>query len=657
MTAAVILRHATRAVRPRAYVLGNIAIVVLYMATGELARRLHHPYGTAAGIWAPSGIGFALILLYGARWVPGVALGTFLVVLGRHHPPVALFVTGLEVLEAVTIRFVLRDGLGFRPQLDRARDVLALVVVDVGVSLAGSVIGSYIATNSFVPLGWTPQGSFVTTWLVWAWANVSGDLLVAPALMTWLAHSRLPGRPRWWELAALTGIALLVTTAILGSWLPLWVPAARAPYYLLPVMLWAAVRFGPRGAATASLVVSLSAIVADWLAIGPFPQRPELQVFVAFSAITALVVAALTQERVSEGERRAAIQEAALDAIITVDDRAHILELNPAAERLFMVREAEVVGKDIAPLFIPPRLRDAFYRSFAHYVETGHGTIVGSRYQTTAWRAADGREFPVEIAVTRPPIEEQLILTGFIRDTTAETAAELVQREAEANLERKVAERTLELRRALEQGDVLLREIHHRVKNNLQVISSLLNLQAATTTSELARVALVESQNRVAAMALVHQLLYQSKNIESIELGEYLRGLSQRLAMVYSLDKTDIVIEVDARPVRLDLDSAISCGVIVNELVTNAILHAFPKGRKGKITIHVAQVGDMIDITVDDDGIGMPTDFRIEGASTFGLTLVHALTAQLDGRISRVPCQGTAIRVEFPASAHKKAAA
>ncbi|HEU4613108.1 MAG TPA: histidine kinase dimerization/phosphoacceptor domain -containing protein [Kofleriaceae bacterium] len=657
MTAAVILRHATRAVRPRAYVLGNIAIVALYVATGELARRLNQPYGTVAGICGPSGIGFALIVLYGARWIPGVALGTFLVVVTRHHAPAALFVTGLEVIEAVTIRFVLREGLNFRPQLDRARDVFALVIVDVGVSLAGSVIGSYIAMHNFVPLGWSAPGTFVTTWRVWAWANLSGDLLVAPALLTWLAHSPLPRRPQWVEIVALVAVALLVTTAILASWIPIWIPAARAPYYLLPVMLWAGVRFGPRGAAASSLVVSLCAMIADWMGLGPFPQRPELQVFVAFSAITALVVAALTQERVSEGERRAAIQQAALDAIITVDDRARILELNPAAERLFMVREADVVGKDIAPLFIPPRMREAFYRGFAHYVDTGQGAIVGSRYRTTAWRAADGHEFPVEIAVTRPPIEEQLILTGFIRDASAEAAAEVVQREAEANLERKVTERTLELRKALEQGDVLLREIHHRVKNNLQVIASLLNLQASTTTSEVARIALVESQNRVAAMALVHQLLYQSKNIESIELGEYLRGLAQRLAMVYRLDTTRIAIEVVARPAHLDLDRAISCGVIVNELVTNAIVHAFPEDRKGKITIRVAQVDDTIGLTVDDDGIGMPSDFRIEGASTFGLTLVHALTAQLDGTITRLPSEGTAIRVSFPASVVKKAAA
>jgi PAS domain S-box-containing protein len=638
-------------------VLGNIAIVLLYVATGLLARRLNQPYGTAAGIWGPSAIGFALIVMYGARWVPGVALGTFLVVLARHHPAVALFVTGLEILEAVTIRLVLRNVLRFRPQLDRARDVIALVVVDLAVSLAGSVIGSLIAVRIFLPLGWSPPESLVTTWLVWAWVNVSGDLLVAPALLTWLARSPGPRRPHWFELVALVGIALLVIGATLASWSPAWFPATRAPYYLLPVMLWAGVRFGPRGATTASLVVSVSAIVADWLDVGPFPERPELQVFVTFSAITALLVAALAHERVSEGERRAAIQEAALDAIITVDDRARILELNPAAERLFMVRLADVVGKDIGPLFIPPRLREAFHHGFAHYVETGQSAMVGARYRTTAWRAADGHEFPVEIAVTRPPIPEQLILTGFVRDASAEVAAELMQREAEANLERKVAERTGELRRALEQGDMLLREIHHRVKNNLQVISSLLNLQAATTSSELARTALVESQNRVAAMALVHQLLYQSKDIESIDLGEYLRGLSQRLATVYNLETTDIVIEVDARPVHLDLDRAISCGVIVNELVTNAILHAFPKGRKGTITIHVAQADDTIDLAVDDDGIGMPTDFRIEGASTFGLTLAHALAAQLDGSIARVPSQGTTIRVAFPATVRKKAAA
>lgn len=655
MTEAAILGRATRAIRLTS-VWGNIAIVASYLATGAIARLLHQPFGTAAGIWGPSSIGFALIIVYGLRFVPGVAVGTFLVVLARHQPAVALFVTGVECLEIVAIRGVLRNVFDFRPQLDRARDVLALVIVDLALSLPGSVLGSLIATRSFVPLGWAPPGSFVTTWVVWAWANVSGDLLLAPALMTWLSRSPLPGRPNRSELAALVGVSLLVMIAIFAAWLPMRIPAAHAPYYLLPVLLWAGVRFGPRGAATSSLVISLGCIVADWLGLGPFPQRPELQVFLIFSALTALIVAALTQERVSESERRAAIQEAALDAIITVDDRARILELNPAAERLFLVREDDVVGKDIAPLFIPPRLRDAFREGFARYVETGQGAFIGSRYRTTAWREIDRHEFPVEIAVTRPPLDEQLVLTGFIRDTSAEVAAELVRREAEANLERTVTERTVELRKAIEQSDVLMREIHHRVKNNLQVILSLLNLQAATTNNDRVRTALLESQNRVAAMALVHQLLYQSKDIESIELGEYLRGLSQRLGVVYNLDTTDIKIEVDAEPVRIDLDRAISCGVIVNELVTNAIRHAFPKARKGKITIHVAQVPDTIELTVDDDGIGMPADFRIEGASTFGLTLVHALTAQLRGTIALTAHEGTAIRVAFPAVREKAAA-
>jgi PAS domain S-box-containing protein len=416
-------------------------------------------------------------------------------------------------------------------------------------------------------------------------------------------------------------------------------------------MLWAGVRFGPRGAATASLAASLAAIIADSLDVGPFPERGELQAFIAISSVTTLVLSALAQERVRALLRKSAIQRGALDAIITIDTNGRVLELNPAAEELFKMSEADAVGRDLATLVIPPRLRDAYYRGLHRYTASGTSSIVGARYNTTAWRASDGQEFPVEIAVTRAPVDDQHVLTGFVRDISAQHAAEVARREASAELERKVAERTAELRESLRQGDMLLREIHHRVKNNLQVISSMLNLQAATAQDENARLSLLESQNRITAMALVHQLLYRSKEIGLIDFGDYLHRLIERLAAAYTVDASRIEIAVDAPAICVDLDRAIPCGLIVNELVTNALLHAFPGERRGHIRIGLARDHDLVALSVADDGIGLPPSIDLDAPHTFGLKILHALAKQIEGTTSRLGGPGTTIRVVFPAEA------
>ena len=208
-----------------------------------------------------------------------------------------------------------------------------------------------------------------------------------------------------------------------------------------------------------------------------------------------------------------------------------------------------------------------------------------------------------------------------------------------------------ELRLSLREKEVLLREVHHRVKNNLQVISSLLNLQVAAESSEAARKGLIESQSRIYSMALVHQLLYRSKDLAHIDLREYLDGLVRRLATAYNVGDERIELVVSVASIRLDIDRAIPCGLIVNELVTNAFAHAFPVDRHGHLWISVAQDGERVILTVRDDGIGLPPDLRIESVQTFGLQIAHLLSEQLGGTIELVRDHGTAVRVQFGVTA------
>ncbi len=202
-----------------------------------------------------------------------------------------------------------------------------------------------------------------------------------------------------------------------------------------------------------------------------------------------------------------------------------------------------------------------------------------------------------------------------------------------------------DLRRSLEEKESLLKEIHHRVKNNMQVISSLLSLQASTVTDESGLLLLRESQHRIRAMALVHEQLYQSSNLARIDMTEYLRTLASHLARTYG--SPDVAVRVSGTGASLAVDSAIPCGLIVNELVTNAFKHAFPDGRKGTVEINFRDENEDFLLAVSDDGIGIPSHVDISSTATLGLQLVSTLADQLKGSIVTEREGGTTFLLRF----------
>jgi two-component sensor histidine kinase len=213
--------------------------------------------------------------------------------------------------------------------------------------------------------------------------------------------------------------------------------------------------------------------------------------------------------------------------------------------------------------------------------------------------------------------------------------------------ERKQAENVI--RSTLVERETLLKEVHHRVKNNLQVISSLLHMQslhaADKDTAELFR----ESQHRVRSMALVHERLYRSQDFVRVDLSEYINGLANYLFRSYQMDTDCIRLKVNTYEVRLPIDAAVPCGLIVNELISNCLKHAF-RGR-GEGNIHVELVplteGEAL-LCVSDDGVGLPPDVNPETASTFGMQLIVALVDQLHGRLEVSRQAGTTVRIVFP---------
>ncbi|HDZ13908.1 hypothetical protein LCGC14_1237330 [marine sediment metagenome] len=207
------------------------------------------------------------------------------------------------------------------------------------------------------------------------------------------------------------------------------------------------------------------------------------------------------------------------------------------------------------------------------------------------------------------------------------------------------------LQKQNEEKEFLLKEIHHRVKNNLEIVSSLLSLQSAQIDDSKVSNAMAESQHRVQSMGMIHQKLYMGKNLATVEMKDYFKNLADYILDAYGMEKR-IAIEVIMDSYELDVDVAIPIGLIVNELLTNALKYAFPNEKKGTIQIRLANTMGKLQLDVIDDGIGMNTKNKVSDYG-FGTQLITLLTKQLDGKIELNTQKGTAVSIQFQS---KKAA-
>jgi PAS domain S-box-containing protein len=449
--------------------------------------------------------------------------------------------------------------------------------------------------------------------------------------------------------------------------------------------------------------------------------------------------------------RKQAMFELALDCVITMDHEGNVVEFNPAAEKTFGYRNADVVGKALATLIIPPSLRERHRQGLKRYLATGESDIIGRRIEITGMRAG-GSEFPVELAITRLDVNGQPLFTAYLRDITSEKRAEerlrqviesapsaivmvnaggevvlvngqteqvfgyrreeligqrielLVPERLQAHhpeyrngflrqpqarpmgkgrdlfarrkdgsefpveiglnpieteegtmvlstivdiTARKQAEESI--KSSLREKEVMLKEIHHRVKNNLQIISSLLDLQTGTINDPRVLQCFQESQHRIRSMALIHEKLYQSADLAEVDFADYVRSLIAYLLRAYRISEAAVSLKLDTAPVRLRIDTAIPCGLILNELVSNALKHAFPNGRRGTITVTVGAEGEgRASLRISDDGVGLSPGGDWWAGPSLGLRLVHTLTQQLRGTITVETVGGASFHLSFP---------
>jgi PAS domain S-box-containing protein len=305
-----------------------------------------------------------------------------------------------------------------------------------------------------------------------------------------------------------------------------------------------------------------------------------------------------------------------------------ILYANPRVAEVAGYSRPEILGRPFDALIHPddlPKVLEVIGRLLKGEVSAGE----------VEYRAVrkDGSVFAVQAYGSQMPFRGRAAVYGTLIDIT----------------ERKKMEN--QIKGSLKEKEVLLREIHHRVKNNMQVISSLLSVQSQTIKDDTIRGLFKESQNRIRSIALVHELLYQSANLDQIEYGEYLKKMFIPLFESYNIDQRKVSIAIDAARVMIAIDKAVSCSLIVNELISNSLKHAFPGDRKGAITIRFGldTAGGEYILEYGDNGVGLPPGLDVKTLKTLGMRLIALLTKQLDGTLEMVPGEGTRFRISFPA--------
>jgi two-component sensor histidine kinase len=200
---------------------------------------------------------------------------------------------------------------------------------------------------------------------------------------------------------------------------------------------------------------------------------------------------------------------------------------------------------------------------------------------------------------------------------------------------------------SLREKELLLQEVHHRVKNNLQIISSLLNLEAERVSPPVREI-IKRSQTRIRSLSLVHEKLYRSADLTRIDLAGYIESLADHLFHVYVVDPSKVRLETDFEDVSLDINSAIPCGLILNEMISNALKHAFPDGRKGALTVRMKRTSDdFVELQVSDDGIGLPAAFDFDNPKSFGFQIMKLLVEQLEADFTIDRTRGTTFVMKF----------
>jgi len=332
------------------------------------------------------------------------------------------------------------------------------------------------------------------------------------------------------------------------------------------------------------------------------------------------------EELLASEEKYRSLVEQTNDLVFHIDKDGYLTYISPNISSILGYAEKDCLGKSPAE-FMPEHAGDFFHSL--------HEENIRLRQPVTGVELTflDSRKISHIFEVNGTPhISPDGVFLGF-----SGIARDITERKA---LQDSVAA-------SLKEKEILLKEIHHRVKNNMQVISSLLNLQAKMIKDVKSRDVIKESQNRVMSIALVHEKLYQSKNLAEIDYLEYLKKIAENLLQSYGISPKTIAIRIHAENIVIPIDKAIPLSLIINEMITNSLKYAFPDNRTGTIVVDIRRDGDRYTLVMQDDGIGLPETVTLDQTDTLGLQLVNSLVRQIQGTITLNRGSGTGYTITF----------
>lgn len=317
--------------------------------------------------------------------------------------------------------------------------------------------------------------------------------------------------------------------------------------------------------------------------------------------------------------------EAARDVIFTISSTGKIISLNKAFETIMGLNRNEWIGKDFSGL-IHPDDRGIAFDKFRSSVQGKASESYEIRFLNFSGEHLVGEILTTPIILDNGEVE----ILGIVRDVT----------------ERKKKDELI--KKSLREKEILLKEIHHRVKNNLQIISSLLKMQSQDFGKEEIKEIFRETQNRVMSMSYIHQSFYQSGDLSEIDFDKYVGKLVNNLFNIYDTDPLKVIFEINTKNIKMGVDTAIPCGLMLNEIISNSLKYAFPGEGSGVIKINLDEKTDSFILIIKDNGIGLPKEIDPAQTTSLGMVLINMLCDQIDGTIELKRTSGTEYRITFP---------
>ena len=626
------------------------AVAVAYFVAAKFGLLLAFTTQQVTAVWPPTGIALVALLLFGRSVWPGVFLGALAI--NATLSPSLMTAAGIALgntLGPLLGATLLHRFVKFDNSFTRLRDVFGLLL---GGAMVAMLVSASNGVANLALAGIIPWSAYFSVWWVWWVGDSMGVLLFVPFLLTWIAQPRMTWRGwRLVELSALfLGLVAVSHFVFTGS------AGYQIQYAVFPFIIWSALRFGQRETSSAVLLLCGFAIWGAVHDLGPFvsgnlDQRLIfLEIFMAVAVVTALVLGAVIEERkraeaqllLAGNKQEDRVRERTADLTRTYS------ALSASEQRFRSLMENMQVGltvqgdKSEVLLFNTRALELLDLRADQLLGKTSFNTDLHVIHEDGSPFFSIDRPTPQAIA-TRQTVRD--VVMGVYRSSTQDWVWLLVNAEPQLTDEGAVREvictfnDITELKHAqelqqilLQEKEALLKEVHHRVKNNLQVITSLLRLESGRSSQPDIKAVLGDMQGRIRSMASLHEALYRSGIFATVNLNSYIEQLASQSFRAMLTDAHSIQLRLDLDPVTVSMDQATPCGLLINELISNCLKHGFPNERKGEVSITLKQLDDgQCCLCVSDTGVGLPADFEATRGNSLGLQLVASLATQLGG--------------------------